>query len=138
MGKRDGGGIVKRPWVALLWLVAGCGILVSLFEQPRFHSFGPTCRPKVHVDMDRIRDALEAYAGDHGGLYPESLAVLVTADEQGRRYLSQYRLPRDPWNREYVYVPGHPPNVLTYGRDGVQGGTGEDADVDYVAVVGGR
>jgi general secretion pathway protein G len=39
----------------------------------------------------------------------------------------------DPWDRPYVYItPGpelRPYEVLSYGRDGIQGGAGEDADV---------
>lgn len=39
----------------------------------------------------------------------------------------------DPWGRAYLYVipgpDGHPFEVLTYGADGQQGGTGENADL---------
>ncbi|MBK7643712.1 MAG: type II secretion system protein GspG [Planctomycetes bacterium] len=40
----------------------------------------------------------------------------------------------DPWKRPYVYVeptPEHPlPRVLSLGADGMEGGEGEDADID--------
>mgnify|MGYP002623394913 FL=1 len=42
------------------------------------------------------------------------------------------RLPRDPWGREYQYLsPGlHGPfDILSFGADGVAGGTGANADI---------
>ena len=41
-------------------------------------------------------------------------------------------LQNDPWGRAYIYVqPGktRPYDVLTYGADGREGGTGADADI---------
>lgn len=41
-------------------------------------------------------------------------------------------LQNDPWGRPYLYVaPGktHPYDVVTYGADGREGGTGADADI---------
>jgi general secretion pathway protein G len=39
-------------------------------------------------------------------------------------------VPSDPWGREYVYsTDGNKASVLSLGRDGKEGGEGEDADV---------
>lgn len=42
-------------------------------------------------------------------------------------------VPSDPWGNEYLYrVPGEnelPYEVCSYGKDGIKGGTGADADV---------
>jgi general secretion pathway protein G len=42
------------------------------------------------------------------------------------------RLPRDPWNRPYLYLqPGNNGeyDLYTFGRDGEQGGEGPDSDI---------
>lgn len=74
---------------------------------------------KVRLDIGAIVEAMDAWSLSHGGTHPVTLDVLVAPDDHGHRYLGQTNLPRDPWGREYVYVPGNPPNVLTHGRDGV-------------------
>jgi general secretion pathway protein G len=46
-------------------------------------------------------------------------------------------LPMDPWGRAYVYrVPGEKSEyeIVSYGRDGKPGGTGEDADIGVQTV----
>lgn len=48
-------------------------------------------------------------------------------------YLDSKEVPKDPWGTEYVYlVPGRNGEqfeIISYGRDGEPGGTGEDADI---------
>jgi len=50
---------------------------------------------------------------------------------QGRHLPSS--IPRDPWNREYIYsfpgTHGPRPEVVSYGADGIPGGSGINADV---------
>jgi hypothetical protein len=75
---------------------------------------------------------------NNAGHYPPSLDLLVAPDTNGNRYLNQTRLPRDPWDREYCYVVGPPPNVGTFGADGKPGGTGDNADIDSASIVNGR
>ncbi len=48
-------------------------------------------------------------------------------------YLESRKLPKDPWNHDYIYlVPGRnqePYEIITYGADGEPGGTGDAADI---------
>jgi len=48
-------------------------------------------------------------------------------------YLESRTLPKDPWGNPYVYlVPGRrgePFEIVSYGADGEEGGTGEAADI---------
>lgn len=93
------------------------------------------CRgQKVRVDLTWLREGIDSWAEKHGGACPAKLDALLDRDALGHQYLSARRLPRDPWGREYVYLPGAPPNVLTFGRDGVPGGTRDDADVDFLSM----
>jgi hypothetical protein len=126
---------VRRSWLVLLGIVATCAFLIAIV--PEVHMVQIQSTPgRIKADITVIKEALDAYAMQHDGRYPDTLLHLVTPDEGGHRYLNQTRPPLDPWKREYVYVRCSPPNVLTYGRDGVVGGTGDDADVDYFSVVG--
>lgn len=89
-------------------------------------------------DIRAIVGALKLYRLDNG-VYPtteQGLAALVQKPEAGeiprawRAYLD--RLPRDPWQREYLYLnPGiHGElDVFTLGADGQPGGTGVNSDV---------
>lgn len=110
-----------------------CGIAVlavgAMYSKP------PGCRgcQKAPIDIRVLREALEQYALENDGRYPMSLRALVEVDESGHRFLSQERLPRDPWNREYVYVR-EPVNVLTLGADGRPGGTGDEVDIDFATI----
>jgi hypothetical protein len=101
----------------------------------------PKSRPspasqQVRADIAVIHMALDAFAANNGGTYPDSLKKLVLQDMNGYRYLNQTSIPRDPWDREYRYVDGPPPIVTTFGADGKPGGSGDDADIDSSSVNG--
>jgi general secretion pathway protein G len=93
---------------------------------------------KAKADIIAIDSALKEYAIMNGGKYPDSLAVLVVPDANGRKFLESKALPRDPWGHEYLYDPPsaqHPePRVYSYGKDGKPGGEGEDADIDNASL----
>lgn len=96
---------------------------------------------KAKADITIIVQALETYAVDNGGTFPDSLEALVTPDENGNTYLSAERVPRDPWKNEYLYEPpvsGQPkPRVYTLGADGVPGGEAKDKDFDNFMIQNG-
>ncbi|MFW5752796.1 MAG: type II secretion system major pseudopilin GspG [Planctomycetota bacterium] len=64
----------------------------------------------------------------------EGLAVL-TADPKAPWYVEPAQL-NDPWGRPYAYVvpgpDGHYYEIVSYGADGMAGGTGEDADLSSI------
>ena len=128
--KRRGYGV----WAALAVVVFTALVLQILPEQ-HFEPSGAS-RTRARVNVMAIRSALDEYAEAHGGLYPTSLAPLVTPDANGHCPLEGYggKVPRDPWKREYLYEPpsaSHAlPRVLSLGKDGQRGGSGDDADVD--------
>ena len=74
------------------------------------------------------------------GRYPtpaEGLEALVkpTGSIKGWTgpYLAKADVPRDPWGRPYIYETGGDGaaafRIKSYGGDGKEGGTGEDADI---------
>jgi general secretion pathway protein G len=93
---------------------------------------------KVKADIVSIEAALENYAINNSGRYPDTLVVLVTPDVNGETYLRTTKPLKDPWGNEYLYdAPSQLASavrVYTLGRDGKVGGAGEDADVDNASI----
>jgi len=96
---------------------------------------------KIKVDMRETTKALEIYKYNELN-YPttsQGLEALTTPHSELKNpflfpdegYMPF--IPLDPWGREYLYV--FPPqksknfDLYTLGADGVEGGTGEDADI---------
>jgi general secretion pathway protein G len=96
---------------------------------------------KIKADIVSIKEALDAFAMQNAGTYPDTLDKLVQPDLNGHRYLQQSKVPRDPWNEEYQYeppAPGQPqPRIFTLGKDKSLGGEGADADIDYQKILDG-
>lgn len=95
-------------------------------------------REQAAADVARISAALDHYAINNAGRYPDSLVVLVTPDTNGVAYLGTRALPKDPWGNDYGYEAPTPPalgtipvslRVFSLGADGRPGGSGEAADV---------
>lgn len=90
------------------------------------------------LQIDQLRNAVQLFYID-AGRYPsgaEGLSVLFDGPAGLGRwngpYLETADALIDPWGREYIY--GAPSNdgdftITSLGRDGVAGGTGEDADL---------
>jgi general secretion pathway protein G len=83
---------------------------------------------KAHADIATLEQGIEMYRLDNQR-YPttqEGLQVLVAG-----RYIP--RLPEDPWHHPYRYAApgqsGKPFTVATFGADGREGGSGNDADI---------
>ena len=90
-------------------------------------------------DISAISQAVTNYYIENAGKYPERLEDLITPDENGHSFLSNYTsVPKDPWKNEYVYEPpqtGQSFRVISYGRDGQPGGEGEDRDIDNITML---
>lgn len=89
---------------------------------------------KAKADIMQIYGAVEQYAIENNGRYPDGLEALVQKDDMGNSYLRRDTVPLDPWKNEYQYEPPTAgqvkPRVFTMGADGQTGGTGKDADID--------
>jgi general secretion pathway protein G len=100
-------------------------------------------RMKARVQIESIETALKLYRLDNG-YYPtteQGLQALVEAPAVGQLprgwreggYLEKGKVPKDPWDNEYVYLcPGiHGDfDLMSYGPDGEPGGEGKDQDIN--------
>jgi len=88
---------------------------------------------RARMDVSTLRNAVELfYLQRHR--YPtndEGLASLAERTETTPSGIIA-ELPSDPWGRPYIYLnPGQhgPYDIMSLGRDGVQGGEAEDMDI---------
>jgi general secretion pathway protein G len=121
----------------LLVVVAIIGLLVG-FVAPRY--FGQVTRSEVSTakaQIEAFEKALDLYRLDTGK-YPSTesgLLALVQRPPDEPRWNGPYLKktpPPDPWGKPYVYkAPGekHEYDIISYGKDGAPGGSGENADL---------
>jgi general secretion pathway protein G len=114
-------------------------VLLASVIGPRVISYLGSSRSKTsQIQIESLTTALELFHIDVGR-YPtatEGLESLVkvagTVPGWNGPYLRKNDVPVDPWGKPYVYAsPGKEKafDLLTLGRDGKEGGTGEDADI---------
>lgn len=121
----------------LLVVVVIIGLLAG-FVAPRY--FGQVGKSEVataRAQIDALEKALDQYRLDTGR-YPSTelgLKALVERPPDEPKWNGPYlkkSVPLDPWGKPYVYkVPGQKWDfeLVSYGRDGRPGGSGEDADI---------
>jgi general secretion pathway protein G len=123
--------------IELLVVVVIIGLLTG-FVAPRY--FGQVGKSEVNTakaQIDALEKALDQYRLDTGH-YPSTelgLKALVQKPPNEPKWSGPYlrkEVPVDPWGKPYIYrQPGekHDFDVLSYGKDGQAGGTGEGADL---------
>jgi len=122
----------------LLVVMVIIGLLAGFVAPRYFAQVGKSRVKEAHAQIDALDKALEQFRLDVGRLptTEEGLAALNTAPSGVTNWEGPYlkkAVPPDPWGRPYIYAqPGTHLNdfdLLSYGRDGQPGGTGEDADI---------
>ena len=128
--------------VEILVVIIVIAVLATLVAPNVFRHVGRARDTTARAQVELLSSALEAYRLDNDA-YPttgQGLAALRAApalEPRPRDWRGPYLrrdVPADPWGRPYLYrSPGtaNPEtyDLLTLGRDGREGGTGEDADV---------
>jgi general secretion pathway protein G len=121
----------------LLVVVVIIGLLAG-FVAPRY--FGQVGKSEVNVaraQIDALEKALDQYRLDTGR-YPSTelgLKALLERPASEPKWSGPYLrkdVPLDPWSKPYIYrIPGEKGefDLISYGKDGQPGGTGENADI---------
>jgi len=127
--------------VELMAVLVILGILATIVIVNVNPVFDRANYEKVRADMANTNKALELYRFNEL-TYPstsQGLEALVRPHPELKKpflfpedgYISS--IPLDPWGREYIYE--YPPrkdskyDLYTLGADGIEGGSGEDADI---------
>jgi general secretion pathway protein G len=136
--KRNGrAGVTLLEMMIVLAIMA----LVMGLAAPRLMAtFGRAKSQSAEIQLSQIGAALNLFYVDTGR-YPteaEGLAALLSAPTGLERwngpYLDGRKDTADPWGRDYEYrfpVEDAPFGLMTYGRDGIAGGTSEDRDLNF-------
>lgn len=133
-GTEDGFTLIEIMVVILI-----LGLLATIVVQSLRGATDKAKRTKAQADIFEIKTALDRFYLDNG-FYPttdQGLQALVTPPTGGRiptdyeqgGYIE--RVPKDPWNNPYFYQSdGNGYTLKSFGADGVEGGTGKNADID--------
>jgi general secretion pathway protein G len=121
----------------LLVVVVIIGLLAGFVAPRYFSQVGKSEVQVARAQIDAFEKALDQYRLDTRH-YPASdvgLKALIEKPANEPQWNGPYlrkAVPLDPWGRPYVYrTPGTKGDyeLLSYGRDGRPGGSGEDADI---------
>src|SRR5215470_15704743 len=124
--------------VEMLVVISIIALIMALVG-PRVLNFLTESKVKAaKIQIESLTSALDLYALDTGR-YPsssEGLEILMQSPggvaSWNGPYLKGTVVPKDPWGRPYIYrSPGQHGayDILSYGADGQEGGTGAAADI---------
>jgi general secretion pathway protein G len=123
--RRDDEGFTLVELMVVLVIIGLLATIVIINVMPAADRAAVT---KARADIATLEQGIEMYRLDNQR-YPttaEGLQALVAG-----RYIR--RLPDDPWRHPYRYAApgqgGKPFTVASWGADGREGGTGNDADI---------
>ena len=121
----------------LLVVMVIIGLLAGYVGPRYFSQVGKSQVKTARAQIDALEKSLDQYRLDTGH-YPsieQGLAALVTRPVNEPKWDGPYlkkSVPLDPWGAPYVYkIPGDHGefDLLSLGKDGQPGGSGEAADV---------
>jgi len=110
----------------LLVVIVIIGLLAGYVAPRYFSQVGKSEVQVARAQIDALEKALDHYRLDKRR-YPTAEEGLAAVQP----YLKK-QLPNDPWGHPYVYKAAGTSGdfqVISYGRDGKAGGSGEDADI---------
>jgi general secretion pathway protein G len=121
----------------LLVVMVIIGLLAGYVAPRYFSQVGKSEVKTAMAQINALEKALDQYRLDIGR-YPsteQGLAALVAKPQNEPKWQGPYlakAVPMDPWGRPYQYkAPGEKAeyDLLSFGRDGQPGGTGDGADI---------
>lgn len=122
----------------LLVVMVIIGLLASYVAPRYFDQIGKSEIKATRAQLDAFDKALATYRLDTGH-FPstdQSLRALVEKPSDEPKWAGPYlarALPPDPWSHAYVYRNpgdnGRDYELMSLGKDGQRGGTGENADI---------
>ncbi|MDH3496503.1 MAG: type II secretion system major pseudopilin GspG [Gemmatimonadota bacterium] len=128
--------------IEILVVIIVLGVLAALVAPNVFSHVGKAKDVAARSQIELFGAALDAYRLDNDG-YPSSTQGLEAlrreplSDPRPRNWRGPYlrkEIPLDPWGRPYDYRSPGVANpwsydLVSYGRDGQEGGEGENADI---------
>lgn len=128
--------------IELMVVIVILGILAGMIMPRLMGRTDDAKQVKAAVDIAALDTALKMYKLDNGE-YPtteQGLMALIEPPDKEEDignwkkggYLEKRNLPKDPWQREFIYLsPGTQGDydIISYGADGVPGGEDKNKDI---------
>jgi len=128
--------------IELMVVIVILGILAGLIVPRTMGRPEEAKQLKAKLTIESLETSLRLYKLDTGS-YPtteQGLQALIERPDTGNvpkgyrdsGYLEKGRVPRDPWENEFVYLsPGvnGEYDIVSYGADGIPGGEGKNKDI---------
>ena len=128
--------------VEILVVITIIGMIMALVGPRVLNYLGESKVKAARIQIQSFSSALDLFFLD-AGRYPstsEGLTALVKPaaglTAWNGPYLKGGAVPNDPWGKAYAYrSPGErsPYEIVSFGSDGVEGGTGTSADITTAA-----
>lgn len=124
--------------IELMIVIVILGLLATIIVPKIMTKPEQARRDTARIEIKNIEATLNMFNIDTGR-YPttsEGLTVLLKDPGGIKGYNPEGYLPKikDPWGNPYVYIfpgtHGKPYDLKSYGKDGENGGTGPDADIE--------
>jgi len=124
--------------IELMVVVVILGMLATMVMPKILDKPEQARRTKAKVDIRSVQSALGMFKTDTGRFPTTSEGLQALVANPGVRGYGQEgyleRVPRDPWGNPYIYLsPGvhsRDYDLVSYGKDGEQGGDGDNADIE--------
>ena len=128
--------------IEILVVIVVIGVLAALVAPNVFRNVGQSKQTAARAQVEMLGSALDAFRLDND-VYPtteqglEALRREPLGEPRPRDWRGPYLrkdVPTDPWGRPYLYRSPSAADawgyeLASYGRDGREGGSGEDADI---------
>ncbi|UWP90896.1 type II secretion system major pseudopilin GspG [Aliiroseovarius crassostreae] len=130
---KDDAGFTLMELLVVLVII---GLLAGLVGPLLYNKINPAKQTIARGQIGNFTTALESFWVDTGQFPSTQQGLAVLRENPGISgwngpYLRK-NIPLDPWGNPYVYLyPGRDGHfeILSYGADGVEGGTGENQDL---------
>ena len=126
--------------IELMVVIVILGLLATIIMPKILDRPEQARRLKAKVQIRNFQSALALFKTDTGRFPTTSQNLEALVNDPGLRgwkqggYIEGGKVPIDPWGNPYIYlcpgVHGEDYEIESYGKDGEDGGTGDDADIE--------
>jgi general secretion pathway protein G len=126
--------------IELMVVIVILGLLATIIMPRILDRPEQARRLKAKVQIKNFQSALALFKTDTGRFPTTSQSLEALVKDPGLKgwkqggYIEGGKIPLDPWGNPYIYlcpgVHGEDYEIESYGKDGEDGGTGDDADIE--------
>ncbi|MHC4106314.1 MAG: type II secretion system major pseudopilin GspG [Planctomycetota bacterium] len=126
--------------IELMVVIVILGLLATIIMPKILDRPEQARRLKANLQIRNIQSALALFKTDTGSFPTTSQSLEALINDPGLKgwkqggYIEGNKVPLDPWGNPYMYlcpgVHGGDYEIESYGKDGEDGGSGDDADIE--------